>query len=153
MDDRFRTPPPRASLLELARRIFADLPGVVRDRVDLLTLELQRAGKSLAVMVVLGLAAVILLLTAWFAFWIGFAATLMHFGLAWGWAFLIVLALNIGGAVFALLRARALVKDLTLPATRRRMTLDSLLGRSAPSTTPAPHHEQTLPPHVRPDGR
>src|SRR5690606_3858449 len=102
---------------------------LLSDRLELFSLELRRAGKSLATMIVLGLAAALLLVTAWAVFWIGFAATLMHFGLAWGWTLLIVLALNIGGAVLALLKARALVGNLTLPATQRHLSLASVLGR------------------------
>ena len=80
-----RTARPRTSILDLAGRLAHELPGLLTDRVELLKLELQRAGNSLVTMVVLGLTAGLLLLTAWFTLWIGIAGGLMALGLHWGW--------------------------------------------------------------------
>jgi hypothetical protein len=153
MDDHLRATSQRTSLLDLVSRLLNELPGLISDRVELLSLELRRAGESLATMVVLGLVATILLLTAWAALWIGLAFALIDMGLHWGWALAIVLALNIGGAVFALLRVRALAGNLTLPATKRRLTLATMLGPDTAPPTPPPSHEQSYPEPVRPDGR
>ena len=152
MNEAPRTSRPALSVFELASRLLHELPGMVSDRLELLSLELRRASKSLVTMIVLGLVAAILLLTAWFAAWIGIAGALVAVGLHWGWALAIVLAINIGGAVFALLRARALVTDLTLPATKRRLTLATVMGPDPSTPTPAPRHEHTLTPQVRTDG-
>jgi hypothetical protein len=110
-------------LLELAGSLAKELPGLISDRVQLLALELRRAGQSLAKILVFVLGALILLSTAWIALWVGLTLALIHFGLHWAWAIIVILVLNIGVAVFALLRAKALVHNLTLPATMRRLTV------------------------------
>ena len=65
----------RASLAEQVQRLVSELPGLVSDRVTLLSLELRRAGQALAVMAALVIAAALLAVTAWLALWaaIGYA--------------------------------------------------------------------------------
>lgn len=121
-------PPPQAapdealSLLQALRALLADLPGVVTDRVHLLALELRRASGALGQMVVLGLFASILVATAWLAFWVGVGGAVIAAGLAWPWAVLLILLVNLGGAAWALVRVKALAPLLALPATLRRLT-------------------------------
>ena len=138
-----------ASVLQTLQALWLDLPGLVSDRVHLLTLELKRAGGALALMLGLVIGAAVLASTAWIALWVGIAAALLHWGLAWGWVFLIVLVLNLGGALFALLRAKSLAHLLTLPATVRRLTVAPAMVatalRPAADTQPASVHE---PEHV-----
>lgn len=144
--DRRRPPlqapaPDRVPLLELGRSLLKELPGLVSDRLELLTLELRRAGQSLVKMAIFIAAAALLLITAWTALWIGVALVLVHFGLQWGWAVLVIFVLNIVVAIIALLLARALVHNLTLPATRRRLTVAAAQPAStgaAPESTSAP---------------
>ncbi|MBA3625140.1 MAG: phage holin family protein [Methylibium sp.] len=122
------------SVLQMLRALIKDLPGLVSDRVHLLSLELKRASVALGQMIALGVAAAVLGVTAWLALWIGLAAAAIHFGLPWGWAWAIVLALNLGGAFMLVKRALALVKFLKLPATMRRLTVPP----PAPAPAPAP---------------
>jgi hypothetical protein len=110
------------SLPKAIGALFADLPGLVSDRVHLLSLELQRATNALGQMVALGLLAAILFATAWTALWVGLAMAFLAVGLAWPWIVLLVLFVNISAAVWALLRVKALAPLLALPATLRRMT-------------------------------
>jgi uncharacterized membrane protein YqjE len=117
------SPGPGASVLHMLQALWLDLPGLVSDRVHLLTLELKRAGAALALMLGLVIGAAVLGATAWVALWVGITAALLQWGLAWGWVFLIVLVLNLGGALFALLRAKSLAHLLGLPATVRRLTV------------------------------
>lgn len=131
---------PPESLMQQVKGLLQELPGLVSDRVHLLALELRRSAQALAMMVGLVLAAAILGATAWVALWIGLAAALIEAGLAWGWVLLIVLALNIGAAVFALMRASSLAHLLTLPATVRRLTVAPPESPPTPSTSP--RHEQ-----------
>lgn len=119
-----RTPPPWQVLAALLQ----ELPGLVSDRVHLLSLELKRAGQTLVRLIALVLGAAILLATAWLALWAAIAVLLVEAGLAWGWAFFIVLLLNLGAAVWALLQAKRLAPLLGLPATLRHLTL----ARSVP---------------------
>lgn len=126
-DDTRRDPAPahqragRESLLDLARSIWRELPALVGDRVELLSLELQRAGHALVKVAVLAGSAVILALTAWLALW----GTLVGLLIALGWpaaaAHALVVLINALATAWALWRARSLLKLLGLPATRRHL--------------------------------
>ncbi len=115
-------PPPLPSLPQLLGDLLDELPGVVGDRVHLLTLELRRATQALSGILVLGLAAALLGITAWLALWIGMAAAAIAWGLHWGWVAAGVVALNLLLAALAVQRLRALVPLMGLPATVRRLT-------------------------------
>src|SRR5471030_610510 len=115
------TPDDVVSLPKAVSALFADLPGLLTDRVHLLSLELRRASNALGQMVALGLLAAILFATAWIALWVGLAAAFLAVGLAWPWIVLLVLFVNLAAAVWAVLRVKALA-PLALPATLRRLT-------------------------------
>jgi len=117
-----------ASLQELLR----DLPGLVSDRVELLSLELQRAAQVLAQIVALVVAAAILGVTAWLALWGGVLFAMIDAGLHWAAASLLVLLVNVLACAAAVARARALAPRLHLPATRRH------LGVPVPTPATAP---------------
>ncbi len=130
-----RTPPP--AWVETLQSIGRELPGLVSDRVDLLSLELQRAGRALAQIVALLVAAAILGVTAWLALWAGVAVGLVQLGLHWSLSLLLVLALNAAVAGLALTRLRLLLPLLGLPATRRHLTPNRINQPSMPAD-PAP---------------
>ena len=110
------------SLPKAVGALFADLPGLLSDRVHLLSLELQRASNALGQMVALGILAAILFATAWIALWVGLAAAFLAVGLAWPWIVLLVLFINLSAAVWAVMRVKALAPLLALPATLRQLT-------------------------------
>jgi Putative Actinobacterial Holin-X, holin superfamily III len=116
------TPDDVVSLPKAVGALFADLPGLLTDRVHLLALELRRASTALGQMVALGLLAAILFATAWIALWVGLAAAFLAVGLAWPWVVLLVLFVNLSAAVWAALRVKALAPLLALPATLRRLS-------------------------------
>jgi len=128
-------PPPEApldegvSLPKAVGALFADLPGLLSDRVHLLSLELRRASNALGQMVALGLLAAILFATAWITLWVGLAAAFLAVGLAWPWIVLLVLFINLAAGVWALMRVKALAPLLALPATLRRLTDSDALER------------------------
>jgi len=132
MADDAPTPPegPPDEIVSLPKAVgalLADLPGILTDRVRLLSLELRRASNALGQMVALGLLAAILVATAWLAFWIGLAAAFLALGVAWPWIVLLVLFINLSGAAWCALQVRRLAPLLALPATLRRLTdADSL---------------------------
>jgi len=111
-----------ASLPKAIGALLADLPGILTDRVRLLSLELQRATNALGQMVALGLLAAILVATAWLAFWLGLAAAFLALGVAWPWIVLLVLFINLSAAVWCVMRVKRLAPLLALPATLRRLT-------------------------------
>ncbi len=116
-------PPDEAvSLPKAVGALFADLPGLLSDRVHLLSLELRRASNALGQMVALGLLAAILFATAWITLWVGLAAAFLAMGLAWPWIVLLVLFINVAAGIWAVMRVKALAPLLALPATLRRLT-------------------------------
>ena len=123
------TPDEVVSLPKAVGALFADLPGLLTDRVHLLALELRRASGALGEMVALGLLAAILFATAWLTLWVGLAAAFLAVGLAWPWVVLLVLFINLSAAIWALLRVKALAPLLALPATLRRLTDSDALER------------------------
>ena len=125
------------SLPQAIGALFADLPGLLTDRVRLLSLELRRASNALGQMVALGLLAAILVATAWIALWVGLAAALLAVGLAWPWVVLVVLFVNLSAAAWAALRVKALAPLLALPATLRRLTDSEAFERGHESES---HH-------------
>jgi hypothetical protein len=126
-------------MLQTLQGLWRELPGLIGDRIDLLTLEVQRAGKALMQIVALVIVAAILVVTAWLALWSAVVGLLMLWGLHWSVALLIVLALNLGAAWWAALRIRSLVPDLKLPATRRHLR-----------TSPSPGPKEVAPPSPPP---
>lgn len=134
MVDDASTPPPAThdevlSLPKAVGALFADLPGLLTDRVHLLALELRRASSALGQMVALGLLAAILFATAWITLWVGLAAAFLAVGLAWPWTVLLVMFVNLAAAIWALMRVKALAPLLALPATLRRLTDSDALER------------------------
>lgn len=140
MPGRAAPPPDGApqSLFVLARAILRELPALVGERVELLSLELQRAGAALARLLALAAAAAIFALTAWLALWGVLVGLLLSLGAHWALASAVVLLINAVAAAWALWRARSLASLLGLPATRRHL----LLGLREP----APHEEPAATP-------
>jgi len=124
--------PPPPSWLASLQGLVHELPGLISDRIELLSLELQRAGQVLAQIVALIVAAAILAVTAWLALWGGVTVALIEAGLHWAAASAIVLVINLGACGWAVARVRKLAPLLQLPATRRHLTL------SQPSTASQP---------------
>lgn len=99
------------------------LPALVSDRVELLSLELRRAGDALATITLLVVAATILGMTAWFGLWALLVGVLIAAGVQSMPALLLAIGVNLGVALLALLLARSKVRLLGLPATRRHLTV------------------------------
>lgn len=127
-------------LLQTLASLWRELPGLFSDRVELLSLELQRAGRALMQIVVLLVVAAILGVTAWLVLWGGIVAVLLALGLNLASALLLLLLFNAGAAWLVVRRARTLLPRLALPATRRHLML-------SPSPEPRPHER------VSPDDR
>jgi hypothetical protein len=127
---------PKVSLPALLREIASELPGLVSDRVQLLSLEMQRAGLALAQIVALVVAIGVLAVTAWIALWLGAAAALLDAGLGLAWTVALVIALNLVAAALAAQRVRQLARLLALPATVRRLTLPVATPADAPRPPP-----------------
>lgn len=129
---------PPASLWQTAGSLVRELPGLVSDRVELLSLELKRASRALAQIVALVVAAAILGVTLWLVLW-GVLVALLVVEWGWHWAPVLigVAVLNGLAVMLALKRVRTLAPLLALPATQRHMTISE--PPAQPSATPEPH--------------
>lgn len=128
-----------SSVLASLQSLLHDLPQLLGQRVNLLSLEMRRAMQALAVMAGMVLAAAVLLATAWIALWWGIAATLLDAGLARHWVALLVLMLNALVAGVLLWRALSMTHLLALPATVRSLTMPThLAARRATDAEDAP---------------
>jgi uncharacterized membrane protein YqjE len=114
-------------LLKSLQALLHDVPGLFTDRVELLTLELQRAGQALAQIVVLLIVAAVLGVTTWLVLWATLVIALLAAGLGWVGACLLVVVVNLAATALAVARVRRLLPRLRLSATRRH-----LLPRPAP---------------------
>ncbi|WP_296491850.1 phage holin family protein [Rhodoferax sp.] len=113
------------------QKVMAELPGLVSDRLELLALELQRAGRSLVQIMALVMATAILGTAAWLALCSGLGLTLVAQGLSWPLALLAVLLVNLALAWAAVSRVRRLLASLGLPATRRHLVFGAKAGTAA----------------------
>lgn len=124
------------SMLQQALSLCRELPGLVSDRVELLGLELKQAGRALALILVLGLAATMAAMTVWGLFWALVVSLLLQFGVAlWG-ALLIAMIVNAAAAALLAWWLKALLPRLDLPTTRRHL---SFSASPLPSSVPPPH--------------
>jgi hypothetical protein len=135
-------PTEHESPLAVLKDLWRELPSLFSDRVELLSLELHRAGLALAQIAVLVVAAAILGVTAWLVLWGTVVALLTLAGVHWLLSLAIVLAINLVAAWLAVARVRRLLPSLKLPATRRHLMTIS------PSTQPPP--EAPFPPTSTP---
>jgi hypothetical protein len=125
-------------LLDSLQGLWNDARGALSDRVELFSVELGSAVRAGGQILMLVVAAAVVGVTAWLAAWGVVVGVLIALGAPWWVALLIVLVVNLGAALFALSRAKKMLPKLSLPATRRHLTL-------APSTTPPPPGPGTRP--------
>ncbi|HJV71321.1 phage holin family protein [Ideonella sp.] len=129
------------SLIDTVQALLRELPGLFSDRVELFTLELSRASAALGRIVAWLVSIAVVGVTAWLALWAGLGVGLVHLGLHWALALLLVLAVNLLAVVVGLNQVRRLARQLSLPATRRHLTLGN--AWSAPEAAPptgSAHH-------------
>ncbi len=115
----------RQSLFESVRAVLRDLPGLIGDRVDLLALELQRAGVALASMVAWLVVAAIVGATGWLALCGAVTLLLIERGLSGAAVLIGVMVVNLVIAAWAVHKVRSLAPLLKLPATRRQLSFRS----------------------------
>lgn len=128
------------SLIDLARGLLHDLPGLIGDRVELFSLELHRAGLALVKVLAMTVVAAILGVTAWLAAWSIGVGLLMAEGWHWAVANGLVVLINIAAAAWAVRRVRTLMRQLSLPATRHHLSIGTDPARRL-AEAQAPAHE------------
>lgn len=113
--------PGPAPLLHQLKDLWRELPGLVSDRVELLSLELQRATQSLIEIAALLVAVAVLGVTVWLLLWAALIGIMVGLGLQLPWALVLAIAINGIVIVLALQRVRGLLPKLRLSATRRHL--------------------------------
>jgi uncharacterized membrane protein YqjE len=113
-----RRPP---SLGALIGGLLSELPGLVSDRVELLSLELQRAGLALLHIAIFGLALTVLGMAGWLILWALLMVGMVTAGLTWAMALGVSLVIHGLLGWWAVNRIRRLIPTLGLPATRRQL--------------------------------
>lgn len=128
-----------STMPQAIKALLGELPALFSDRVKLLALEMNRAGRALAQIVALLAVAAIFAATAWLAFWAGVVLLLHRSGVPMGGVVLIVLAINLLAALLAIWRIRGLARWLTLPATMRRLTVTTIAPINPEKPSEQPH--------------
>ncbi|MEO5735703.1 MAG: phage holin family protein [Rubrivivax sp.] len=108
---------------QLLLSLLQELPKLVGDRVELLSLDLRRASSALGQITGLVVVLAILGVTAWLLIWGGVLVALVMVGLPPEAALLLGIAINLLGMWFAVSRIRALVPKLLLGTIRKHLTL------------------------------
>ena len=108
--------PEPVPLLQQLKELWQELPGLVSDRVELLSLELQRATQSLIEIVALLVGVAVLGVTVWLLLWAALIGLMVTAGLALHWALLVAIVVNTVVIVLALQRVRGLLPALRLSA-------------------------------------
>jgi hypothetical protein len=112
---------PASPLGDLLGGLLKELPGLISDRVELLSLELNRAGLALLHITCLGLALTVLGLAGWLLLWALVTAALVVAGLHWALALMGALLVHGVLGWWVVHRVRQLLPSIGLPATRRRL--------------------------------
>lgn len=133
-------PSPAPSLTDQLHALWRELPGLVSDRVELLSLELHRAVQALAQIIGLLVAVAVLGVTVWLVLWAAIIGLLVGAGMSLSAALLVAVVLNALAILAAVLRVRQLLPRLKLPATRRHLMV-------APDLSPDPPMQEA------PDGQ
>jgi uncharacterized membrane protein YqjE len=143
------------SLLRQFKAVWRELPGLFSDRVELLSLELQRAAQSLVEIVVLLVGAAILGVTVWLALWAALVSLMVSLGLSLFAALLAAVVLNLVAMMLAVQRMRRLLPRLKLPATRRHLMLspDPQPVHAPPPSEDRPDDRTAAPAAGQPDAR
>jgi len=113
---------PPAPMGQGLKEIWRELPGLLTDRVDLLALEIKRAGAALVKLAMLVVAATVLIVTVWLLAWATAITAMVGAGLPVAVALALMLAVNAAALWWAWLRAQALLKRVNLSATFRHLT-------------------------------
>ena len=106
--------------------LLRELPKLVSDRVELLSLDLKRAGVALGQIIGLIVVLAILGVTVWLLIWAGVLLALVMVGLPrWG-ALLVAIAINSVALWWAVAQIRSRVPRLLLASFRRHLALSPL---------------------------
>jgi uncharacterized membrane protein YqjE len=107
--------------MDTADALWGDLRGIVQDHLQLLALEAQRAGESLAHILAYSLVIGVLLLSTWLALSGALVFWLVEYGLAPSAALLLFALFNVMGMASLAFAIRRRSRLLRFPATQRSL--------------------------------
>lgn len=111
----------KASVLDDAKAIWADVAGLLQDRVELALLETQQAGKGLVKILIAGVIIALLLITAWLGVVSAIILWLVHIGLMVSLAIMLGVLANLFVAVLLYRLIQNQIRHLGWPATMRSL--------------------------------
>lgn len=114
---------PRASVGDSISAILTSAKQALSDLFELIALEVKRAGLTLMWMLVWGVVALLMGVTAWFGLMVAIVLGLVAVNVPDVVAVLIVVALNLVGAGAIAFWCKSATRDLAMPATRRQLKL------------------------------
>ena len=131
---------PWRSAASTVQSLFDAIPRLISDRVTLLSLEMRRAMRALAIITGLVIGAAVAFATAWTALWLGVASALIEAGVTGAMVAIAVVLFNLALAGVLIFSACAQAHFLGLPATVRCLTSISHSGgdNGPDSVDPAP---------------
>lgn len=110
-------------LIDALHALWNDLRGLAHDHLELAALETQRAGQSLASIVVYGIVAGVLGVSAWIGLASAVVLWLTDRGMTASTALLLAALLNLAGALGFAIAIRIKSRYLRFPATLRSLSL------------------------------
>lgn len=110
--------PVQPGLLDEARSIFAEVRGLAQDRLQLAALETRLAGQSAVRMLVAGVVAAVMLISAWLAIvGMGVVALIVYAGLGPVLALALAAVVNVVAAGGLYLAIKKMSRNLAFPRT------------------------------------
>ena len=113
---------PWRSAASTVKSLFDAIPRLISDRVTLLSLEMRRAMRALAIITGLVIGAAVAFATAWTALWLGVASALIVAGVTGATVAIAVMLFNLALTGVLIYWIRAQAHFIGLPATVRCLT-------------------------------
>lgn len=134
---------PWRSAASTVKSLLDAIPRLISDRVTLLSLEMRRAMRALAIITGLVIGAAVAFATAWTALWLGVASALIEAGVTGATVAIAVVLFNLALAGVLIYWVRVQAHFIGLPATVRCLTSISHSGgdNGTGSVDPTPQPE------------
>jgi uncharacterized membrane protein YqjE len=110
--------PAQPGLLDEARSLFTEVRGLAQDRLKLAALETRLAGQSVVRMLIAGVVAAVMLISAWVALvGMGVVALVVHAGFSAVAALALAVVVNVAAAAALYFAIRKMSRNLAFPRT------------------------------------
>lgn len=124
-----------ASLMEMVEAVWNNLQGLLHDQLQLAALEAQRAGKSLATILIYAIVVGVLLVSSWLCLVGAAVFWCVHNGMNISIALLLALIVNLLGALGFVIIIWRQSTSLRFPATLNTLKTPFNAGANSPSSS------------------